>query len=307
MKHYYDKILLALAFVVLAIGVGYFFYTGGLPAHAADPLVGTPLSGNNFEPIAPPEFNEVQASWDTPQDQTPDDQTGWTYGIFTPPKIWWDGDHWTSEQPGPGGQKAPFGVHLIGLRQQPYRLQIAATFPGIDADHPATVVFTDGDNGGRTFRDKVGDTDSAHDVKVVDYSDTKVPNVNAGFNHVYTVTVTDLRTNKNYTLTQGQLLVFPDQRYLLLETDDPYPSQEWRVQKVGDRLDATPDTYFVALSIDFDSPAVTVEKHYPPKNAGPRSHELKETRVLTPEDTSTDSSSATPPAAPAKKAAKSPF
>src|SRR5476649_1854424 len=113
MKKYYDKILFLLGLAVLGIGAGIFYSKGGVPQ--GTPLPTLKLSGTAFEPIPSPDLEPVGADWEAPPDQGEDrNENGWTYAVFTPPKIYWQaGDGWTAVPP-QGIKEGPrFGIQLI--------------------------------------------------------------------------------------------------------------------------------------------------------------------------------------------------
>ena len=267
MKNYYDKVLFLLGLIVLGIGVGIFFQKGGTPkpAHIAP----VKLTGDKYTNIDKPEFPTPNPLWEGPPDQGEDrNDPGWIYSIFTPPKIWWEtGTGWIVQAPNPPGPPPPFGIHLVKAAQELYRVQVQGISGAGDKDD--IINFSDEDDG-NDFSLKVGEEDTLHQIKVLDMT---VPDQSVGAHGIVsnaaTVTILDERTSQNVTLTQGVLYSPTGNRYYILQFDDPFPSQEWKVTAEGDSKEFPGNTpgfnlpdpiKFVVDKLDFDTPSVTVER-----------------------------------------------
>jgi len=85
---------------------------------------------------------------------------------------------------------------------------------------------------------------------------------------VATAKILDERTNEVVSLTQGKYYSPSGNRFWLLHTEDPLPSEDWRITAVGDKREYPGDilgftgvvTYEVT-ALDFDKPSVTLVRH----------------------------------------------
>ncbi len=265
MKNNYDKILFLLGLIILVIGAGIFFQKGGTPKplHIAPPH----LTGASYTPIPVPETKQQNPLWEQPPDQREDlNDPGWTYSIFTPPKIWWEtGNGWIVQPPVPVGPPPPFGVHLVKSGEELYRVQVQGVSGAGNKDD--IINFSDEDDG-NDFQLKVGEENTLHQIKVLDMTIPDQPDVSHGvWNKNATVTILDERTNETLTLTQGVLYSPTGNRFCILQFEEPFGTDEWKVSKVGDSQEFPGSTInlpdpvkFVVDAIDFDTPTVTVER-----------------------------------------------
>ena len=303
MKNYYDKVLFILALALLGLGVAYCFMKGGLPSGAPPQIVQQPPNGGAYQPLPTAVVKSEPAQWNASEDEYAN-TTGippdlWYYGVFTPPKIWWDpASGWSAEAPlGPKAAPPPFGVHLVDKEKRLYRVQFQS-YSG-NADATAHLQLQDTANN-TLFDTKVGQENPDEAVKVLDFKMVRVTQEDGTSYRVPTITLLDERTNQTLTLGQGQNLYLPNDRYFLLETESPLDVQKWEVTKVGDSLDVGVAN-FTITKVDYDAPSVTVEKDWP---AG--SKEDKQELTLTPTQTSADAPTSATPTPPATDAGATP-
>ncbi|MGA2053070.1 MAG: hypothetical protein ABSH19_07150 [Opitutales bacterium] len=319
MKNYYDKVLFVLALLLLGLGVAYFFLKGGLPSGAAPALTQLPPAGGAYTPVPTTNITSETVEWDETPDQYPVDGKAdwdaavmkelnltdptkiplerqypasdlWYYGVFTPPKIWWDpAAGWTAESPkAPKPPPPPFAMHLEGLENRLYRIQFqgyigSATNPLLQMADTENNTF---------FNTKVGQDNPEEAVKVTSFKEQLLQQSDGTLHRVGIITIVDERANQTLTLTSGVPLTLPNDQYFLLETDDPLPSQRWEVTKVGETLDVGNATFKIT-GLDLKAPSATVEKDQP--------NEDTLTQTLTPTPTTTSApapDSTTPPATP---------
>ena len=115
MKKYYDKVLFLLALAVLGLGVT--MYVKGGPPASPPPPVAKP-TGAAYTVIEKPTFEQASQVWNPPPDQREEQgDPGWTYSVFTPPKIYWDPGAGFSAQPPEPPKVVPFGVHLVSAKR----------------------------------------------------------------------------------------------------------------------------------------------------------------------------------------------
>jgi hypothetical protein len=302
MKNYYDKVLFLLGLVLVGLGVFVFVKSGGLSDHAASAGIKGALTGKPYETVPAPTFDTPNAEWGADVDQTPDSEpaAGWIYGVFTPPKTWWDKDagEWNVMPPVPPQPLPPFGLHWVGVKQVPYRIQFNG-ITGSDAD--PTLIFAD-EESNDTFHARKGDTVNARQMKVIDIVVDRTPSPTGMVDTKETATILDMKTKETVTLTKGVPVYLPDHDFLLLQTEDPYPQQDWQITEDKQTQALTVDSQdgevkFTAsdLKLSLDNPSVKVTKafHFNGKS-------VIRSRTF-PEESSSDSATpATPAAAPAK-------
>jgi hypothetical protein len=290
MKKYYDKILFLLGLAVLGIGVGIFYYKGGLPK--STPLPPMTLNGGAFEPIPSPNIEDKTADWETPPDQGEDrNEVNWIYSIFTPPKIWWEpGEGWTAIPPQGAARVIPFGITLIKAEKELYRVQCDGTSGKGDVSD--WINFSDEETG-VPFHLKVGEESPHHQIKVIDLTVGPKELPHGLVEQVANVTILDERTNQTLTLVSGELYSPTNNEYYVLHISTPYPDQEWRVTKVGDTIGPFPpnNVSFVVDALDFDKPSVTVVK---------RSTNRKGREIITKRELTIVDDTVPPPPQPAK-------
>jgi len=298
MKNYYDKVLFILALALLGLGVAYCFMKGGLPSGAPPPIVQQAPNDGAYQALPTAIVKSDQPVWDPSEDQYPPSDL-WYYGVFTPPKIWWDATSgWTAEPPKPPKAPAPpFGVHLVDLEKRLYRVQFES-YTGA-ADKTAHLQMLDTANN-TIFDTKVGQENPDEAVKVLDFKLVRVTQDDGTSYREPTITLLDERTNQTLTLGQGQKLTLPNDRYFLLETESPLDVQKWEVTKVGDSLDVSVAN-FTITKVDYDAPSVTVEKAWP-KGSKEDNQEL----TLTPTQSSSDAPTSATPTPPATDAGAAP-
>jgi len=298
MKKYYDKILFLLGLAVLGIGAGIFFYKGGLPV--STPLPPMRLSGTAFESIASPNLEEPSAEWEAPPDQGEDlNETGWTYSVFTPPKIWWEtGEGWSAIPPQGAGKTVPFGIRLIDAKKDLYRVQLVGS--GANGDDKDVAVFTDVTSG-YGFELREGEENQRHQVKLLTLTVGREEKPHGIVKEVVKATILDEQTNQNVDLVSDEPYSPTNNEFYDLKISAPYPEQDWKVTKVDDSIDLFPDApnkgKFVVVALDFDKPSVTVDKH---------SYNKKGREIITKRELMIVDDSAPPPqpAKPGKPTAK---
>ncbi len=307
MKKYYDKILFLLGLAVLGIGAAIYFVKGGTPASA--PLPPMKLTGSAFEVIPPPTIEDKTADWDAPPDQGDDrNETGWTYSIFTPPKIWWEpGEGWTALPPSGPGRVVPFGIQLVDAQKDLYRVQLGGI--GGTGEAKDLISFYEPETG-YGFRLRVGEENTRVQVKVLDMTVDRVEKQHGIIKKEAKVTILDEQTNQSVTLVSGEPYSPTNNEYYVLHITAPYPDQTWKVTAVGDHTDLPNKGSFVVTALDFDKPSVTVDKH----SFNKKGREIITKRELTlvdesapPPQPAQPAKSGRPPAKPAAQSSSDPF
>jgi len=316
MKNYYDKVLFLLALIVLGIGAGIYFQKGGLEHPHSIPAVA--LTGKAYEAIPAPKVPDLNPSWPLPPDQGEDSPygdigVGWVYYPFTPPKIYWDKDiGFTAQPPGPviPPHLQPFGMVFVRAQEELYRVQFLGT--GGTGERDDEVLLSDEENDESGFHLSLKSDQDAeskeHQIKLIDLAFTM--ETDHGLEtKVATIKILDERTNQEVTLVKGKLYSPSGNRYWILHTEDPLPSEDWRVTAIGDKKEFPGDllgfpgtiTYEVT-AVDFETPSVTVLR----RSLNKKKLEVTKAYVLPTEYNGLPPPGATPAAGPSspKSAAK---
>jgi hypothetical protein len=325
MKNYYDKVLFILGLVLLGLGVAFFFIKGGLPTGAPPPIVNQAPGGGAYPAVPISNLSTAEASWEAAPDEYPADGKEawdkvvnanlapdqkpqqypepdlWYYGVFTPPKIWWDPvAGWTALSPkGAKPAPPPFGLHLDNLVSRLYRIQ----FRGYLGSTDRTATLQLEDTTSKTyFNTKVGLEKADKGIKVTDFKVERRTGPGGSIYRVGMITMLDEHTGQTLTLEDDKPLSLPNDRYFQLETEAPLDVKTWEVTKAGETLDVG-DVNFKISKVDYDAPSVTVQKTQPKQDM--QELILTPTTPSTPAPTTGDgntTSTATPAAAPATPA-----
>jgi hypothetical protein len=136
----YDKLLLAVAALAAAFSVTWLAQQQGDARRLRAQPVAAVLAGASYEPanLKPRETSAVV--WPRPPVQS--SGQGWLYEVFTPPVIYYHtlARSFTITPPLPQGEAgASFGLELLEVRQEQYRLQLAG-YCGEPGDYLAVFV-----------------------------------------------------------------------------------------------------------------------------------------------------------------------
>ena len=131
LKTHYDKLLLALTMALVTLSISW-VWRQQPPRHAlrALPVTGQPM-GSRYEPVSVRRPEMSPAVWAKPATQS--DGNGWLYEIFTPPVIYYnpqDASFTVTPPQDRVDSGTPFGLELVEVRREPYRLQLVGYFGG---------------------------------------------------------------------------------------------------------------------------------------------------------------------------------
>lgn len=294
MKNIYDKLLLGLGLLALLVGVGIFFMLKSSATAAAQPLTDAQLLGEQFEPVETPEISAPSRIWEEPETQS----TDWLFYVFTPPQIYYNPE--TQEltrdpvYDADSIPQLPFGLELIALEQQTYRLIFRASY-GETPTSPLSIEDTStGKYIGPGELVKAGNTYQDARVRIDKFEVVKKADPRHGdIVRTPTVTVFDLDLGKSFVLKQGEKIVLEGEQSIVFQPLD-YENQptgsKISLSQVGESFTHMGAT-FTLKQINFDKQLVVVEKESPLLDE-PRSKELtvekpepKQTRNKTPANT----------------------
>lgn len=264
MKNFYDKIILVLALLALGAGVGFYFLKAG-DAHSNAKMLSQAPSGPAYTQVAVPEVNIASVEWAEPTPQGNSELE--LFDIFTPPKIYWNEaeSKFIYELPKPIVPPPPFGLDLISINQELFRIQLEAYFEGPSGKPEDAIWQFYNSKLGESVRGHIGESFPAHGFRLDSGEVKRVIEETEGsttVRQVPTVIITDLDDNRQITLSTGSKLILDGKLTVKMATAKPYAPEEFNWKAVGDTF-STDDASFVLKEINFDNQSVTVEKTSP--------------------------------------------
>lgn len=261
MKQYYDKILFVLALVILGAGVGYVYMQSTVSPDALTAAMKQTPSGGDFTIPDKQAMAFAGAEWPAPIDQGIEKEGLWIYGVFTPPKIWWNEqtNQFEANPPVPPKVRPPFGVEFAGVDRKPYQLQLVGS---VDLADGTVLMFTEEGVPG-TIRVRQGETVEGQSIKFK-VDDTKVvrqQKEDGTLDRRLVATITDLNTGKVLELNDKERLFMDADREIIVRAIKD-PAAQWRFKTAPVTFEYAGGT-FTIQEINFDTPAIKVEKILP--------------------------------------------
>jgi hypothetical protein len=143
LKAHWDKCLLVLVSSFLALSAGWVWQqTAAVRRIRAQP-VKVQLAGVAYQPSVSRRPDSPTSIWPKPVEQNAGN--GWLYEVFTPPIVYYNTKTRSfAVEPAHGstGGATPFSLELIGVKPEPFRLQLAGYFGG-PGDYVAAFVEPD--------------------------------------------------------------------------------------------------------------------------------------------------------------------
>ncbi len=140
-RHVYDPLLFAVALAAAGLSAGWVWrQQAGLRALQNEPV--TPvLTGSAYVATGWPALEATAVVW--PKAPAQSQGSGWLYEMFTPPVIYYNPDARSFAVTPPDALAAPegtgFGLELLAVKLEPYRLQLLGYF-GAPGDYLAAFV-----------------------------------------------------------------------------------------------------------------------------------------------------------------------
>lgn len=257
MNKIYDKLLLAVAVLVLLAGVGFYVMkSGDLPS--ATPKVGQP-GDNPYQVIPVPTSSAVAATWPAASETSKQPPLE-LYDVFTPPKIWVNADGTFGFEP-IGGEivvpPPPFGIYLAKIERDPYRLQIEGYIEEDLKDASKSLVLLFDEEKQKQVRARVGQVKANSEFTLKDFTIERVRDTDGNISKNVTAILLDQRSGEEVILEHGVRL-FNDSTTIILRSEEDM-AVEIVLQEAPTAFETTAGKY-VLEEINLEEESVTVKK-----------------------------------------------
>ena len=265
MKHL-EKIVFLVCLVFVA-GLAAWVFLGGGDSRSADEAI-PPVSGE----FTPTEYEGLpaipEAEWPAPEAQ--DIEGKWLYRVFTPPILYLVDGRFTVERPPDEIEEEeeeeviPFGVRLVEMVRNQYRLQLDAVYETeLDNIDSAVLSFENvyaTQTEPPTISLKKGETHPEKNFRVDDIRKERRV-IGGGVEIEHVATITDLETDRVYLLSDLETVYEEGVVFLFESTEGT--GETARVSNVGETFEMNDATYALAeISLDPVSVEVVKEAVY---------------------------------------------
>lgn len=266
MKSYYDKIILALGLIALIAGCAFYFLKSGEVTTDVDQLMSAQPTGAAYRPVTSPTVTVDVPVWHDPSAQ---DSAGLElYDIFTPPKIFWNPleQRLTFEPPVAPPPPTPFGLALVNIDREMFRIQLEAYFDSPSGDPADTLIQFYNTRLNESVRGKVGEEFPEHGFRIVSFKVDRIIEETEDSTVIRRVPIAVIfdtqEDGRQIELTTESRLFIEGKIEITMRTQDPYAPEEFTWEQVGDtyRVD---DALFTLQDFNFDNQTVRVEKQAP--------------------------------------------
>ena len=260
MKHI-EKIV----FLVCLVAVGAlaaWVLVGGDGTRSADGAV-PPVPGE----FTPTDYKGLpaipDAEWPSPQPQ--DSEGKWLYRVFTPPILYLDNGRFTVVPPDDGKKKEPkkvipFGVRLVEMVRNKYRLQLDAVYETeLDNIDSAVLSFENvyaTQTEGPTVSLSKGETHPTKNFRVDDIRKERRV-IGGGLETEHIATITDLESGRVYLLSDLETVYEEGVVFLFESTEGT--GETARISNVGETFEMNEATYTLS-EINLDPVSVELVK-----------------------------------------------
>ena len=254
MNKIYDKLLLAIAVLVLAGGVFLYLQKSGVAPSLNLPLDAQPAD-NPYVPEIVSSPTPAEVIWPEASEQS----TGWRYDVFTPPKIFIDENGQFSEEGWePPAPPSPFGIYLAQIDQKPYRIQVEGYMQEDPTDASKVRLLMFDEETRKTVFVRPGEEKPDAEFKLLSFDIERLRDENNNIEKIARATILDQRSGKEVVLIDGErryesgfTAVFcsdEDTSFNLELTDAPFDFEG-------------PTERYTLLEISLEASSVKVKKH----------------------------------------------
>ena len=261
MKHL-EKIIFLVVLIVVA-GLSAWVFMGGAEdvSKATIPNVDRPFELSEYKGLPP----IPRVEWPEPVAQ--DDEGKWLFRVFTPPKLYIIDGKFVVELPAPPKpptpepQPIPFGVALIEIVRNQYRLQLDGIYETQLDDIDSALLSFENVYASQTERPtislKKGETNESFGIRVEDVKREDEYAADGSLSREHIATITDLRTGKTVVLSDLTTLYEEGVTLVFASTQDPNITAE--LKSVGETFEMNGATYTLS-EVNLDRNSVQLVK-----------------------------------------------
>ncbi|MDQ8194416.1 hypothetical protein QEH59_08260 [Coraliomargarita sp. SDUM461004] len=203
MNKIYDKLILAVAVLLLAGGVALY-----LKQANATPSMSAPVNAQTgdspYEAVPMKPSQSVDASW--PEVEAQPSGPKWIYDVFTPPKIYVDMStgEFSADPPVQVAPPPPFGVYLASIDRKPYRIQLEGYIEEDRSDPSKTLLLLFDEEAQKQVRARPGTEKEEAEIELLNFDIQRIRDADNNIEVIAKATILDQRTGEEVVLTHGE-------------------------------------------------------------------------------------------------------
>ncbi|WPJ93947.1 hypothetical protein SH580_10910 [Coraliomargarita algicola] len=257
MNKIYDKLILAVAALLLAGGVALYLQQSGATPSVSD-TVNVQTADNPYKVVPITPSKSVDANW--PEVTAQPSGPKWIYDVFTPPKIYVDLNtgEFSADPPVKVAPPVPFGVYLAGIERKPYRIQLEGYIEEDRSDSSKTLLLMFDEEAQKQVRARPGDDVERADFKLLSFDIDRKRDSNNNIEITAKATILDQRTGEEVVLTHGERRYDSGVTVIIRSEEDSSYTQE--ISEVPTEFEG-PNGQYTLQEINLEESSVTVEKH----------------------------------------------
>ncbi|MGZ0656665.1 hypothetical protein ACWPKO_06540 [Coraliomargarita sp. W4R53] len=257
MNKIYDKLIFAVALLLLAGGVALYFQQSKAAPSSTD-TVNIQTADNAYAPVPLSPAQSVEANW--PEVEAQPAGPKWIYDVFTPPQIYIDltTGEFSADPPVKLAPPVPFGVYLAGIERKPYRLQLEGYIEEDRSDASKTLLLMFNEEAQKQVRVRPGDESAEAEFKLIDFDIERIRDGDNNIEIVAKATILDQRTGVEVVLTHGERRYDSGVTVFIRSDEDSSFVQELTEAPAEFK---GPTGEYTLQEINLEESTVTVEKH----------------------------------------------
>ena len=255
MNKIYDKLLLAVAVLLLVGGVFLYLQKSGNAPSLSAPINVEPAD-NPYAAETVPSSESHEANWPEPVAQSAGPE--WIYDVFTPPEIYIDKDGnfvptgWKPTPPPP-----PFGIYLAEIERKRYRIQLEGYIEEDRSDSSKTLLLLLNEESQKQVRARPGDERPEAEFELLNFDIQRIRDGDSSIEIVAKATIKDQRSGEEVVLTHGEVRYDSGFTVVIRSEEDASYIKEFG--EAPTTFDG-PVGQYTLLEINLEESAVTVEK-----------------------------------------------
>ena len=200
MNKIYDKLLLAIAVLLLAGGVFLYLQKSGAIT-SLNPSIDVQPADKPYIPETTSSLSPAEVNWPEASEQS----TGWLYDVFTPPKIFIDENGQFSEEGWePPVPPPPFGIYLAQIERKPYRIQIEGYMQEDPTDASKVLLLMFDEEAQKQVLARPGEEKAEAEFKLLSFDIERLYNEDGNIQKIAKATILDQRSGEEVVLIDGE-------------------------------------------------------------------------------------------------------